>query len=149
MKTSTLKIFAIAVLFILSSKPIFAQNKAQTKISGLLIDDTGKALDFGTVSLMKATDSTVVKGTLSNESGHYTFDLIKPGSYFVKATNIGYQNAFSTVFKIDSVSTDYTLPDLKLNQQSSTLKTVNITATKPLIERKVDKTVMNLSLIHI
>ncbi len=144
MKTSTLKIFAIAVLIIISTKSVFAQNKAQTKISGLLIDGTGKPLDFGTVSLLKATDSTVVKGTLSNESGHYTFDLIKPGSYFVKATNIGYQNAYSTVFKIDSVSTDYTIPDLKLNQQSSTLKTVNITATKPLIERKVDKTVMNV-----
>ncbi len=145
MKTFTLKICTTAMLLLLCTATIFAQaTKPQTKVTGLLVDGTGKPLDFATVALLKATDSTIVKGMLSNESGHYAFDNIKPGTYLIKATNVGYDKALSAPFKIDSLPNEYTIPDLKLNQLSGTLKTVNITSTKPLIERKIDKTVMNV-----
>src|ERR1700733_13618102 len=101
-------------------------------------------MDYATVSLLNASDSTVVKGTLSNETGAYNFDHITPGTYIIKATEVGYAKAISNAFILVAGSLNFTVPVINMQQASRTLGTVNITASKPLIEHKVDRTVMNV-----
>ncbi|MCC8424403.1 outer membrane beta-barrel family protein [Mucilaginibacter sp. UR6-11] len=118
---------------------------AQTaRVTGKLVNDQGVKLDYATVSILKATDSTVIKGALTNNAGVYIFDNIKPGDYIVKATNVGYTKAASATFTVTADKGDLTVPDLKMSANVKTLNTVNITSTKPLIERKIDRTVMNV-----
>ena len=123
----------------------FAQAaKPQIKITGSLLDDQGKPLDYATVSLLKTKDSSVVKGTLSNENGIYIFDHLAPGGYLIKATAVGYNKTISKQLNVDDSKTDFTAPSLTLTPSSQALNTVNITASKPLIENKIDRTVMNV-----
>jgi len=143
MKPIIIKI-VLLLLIILPAAMSFAQTNTSGTVSGIVKDETGKPMDYATVSLLKAQDSTVVKGTLSNETGSYNFEHITPGAYVVKATEVGYAKAISNVFTLVAGSLNFTVPVIKMQQASNTLGAVNITASKPLIEHKVDRTVMNV-----
>jgi hypothetical protein len=145
MKTIIHNIFYTLLLVAISCSVSFAQQAAPAaKVSGALLNEQGKPLDYATVSLLRASDSTVVKGALSNDAGVYVFTNIKAGSYIIKATVVGYQKAVSKTFTVPANSSQVTAPALNLHTGSTELKAVTITATKPLIERKIDRTVMNV-----
>jgi iron complex outermembrane recepter protein len=141
MRQITIKIQLTLLLLIIGTASLFGQA---VKVSGSLLDEQGKPMYFATVSLLKAQDSSVVKGTISNETGAYIFDHINAGSYIVKATVVGYQKAASKTFTVAGGASTINVPALKMQPGSHTLNAVTITSTKPLIERKVDRTVMNV-----
>jgi iron complex outermembrane receptor protein len=145
MKKNFTKILITLLLLTGGTATLFAQTaKPAGKIAGLLQDEKGKPMDFATVSLLKASDSTTVKGTLSNESGAYLIDHITKGSYIIKATVVGYEKAVSKPISIAEGAETIRVPALTLHAANHTLGTVTITSTKPLIERKIDRTVMNV-----
>lgn len=141
-----LSILTLTFLLLLTcAVNLFAQQvKISAKVTGALADEQGKPMDYATVTLLKAADSSAVKGTLSNEAGDYTFDHINAGTYIIKATVVGYEKAASAPFTINEGTPLFTVPTLKMLRSNHTLNTVTITSTKPLIERKVDRTVMNV-----
>jgi iron complex outermembrane receptor protein len=142
MKTTITKIYYTLLLSLIGLSATFAQSA--TKVSGKLVNDQGDIVDYATVSLLKAKDSTVVKGTLTNDAGVYTFDNIKPGDYIVKATNVGYTKAASAVINLTAGNGGISIPALIMHTNIKNLSAVNIVSTKPLIERKIDRTVMNV-----
>lgn len=146
MKTKINHILYTFLLVVISWSVSFGQTgkTGSAKVSGSLVNDQGKPLDYASVSIIKASDSTVVKGALSNDNGVYSFDKVPTGKYLIKATVVGYTKAISQPFTITGNSANIAVPVLNLQQGNNTLKTVNITATKPLIERKIDRTVMNV-----
>ncbi len=145
MKITIHNICYTLLLVAISCSVSFAQQAAPAaKVSGALVNDQGKPLDYATVSLLRASDSTVVKGALSNDAGVYVFTNIKAGNYIVKASVVGYQKAVSKSFSVPANASQVTAPALNLHTGSTELKGVTITATKPLIERKIDRTVMNV-----
>lgn len=131
------------MLLLFGAGNTFAQNTTPTgTISGRLVNDKSAAMDYATISLLRAQDSTVVKGTLTNDAGAYTFDNIKPGDYIIKATTVGYTNATSAAFNMDGGAVK--VPLIKMQANVKALNTVTINSTRPLIERKIDRTVMNV-----
>jgi iron complex outermembrane receptor protein len=146
MKTKINYILCTLLLVAISWGVSFGQtgNAGAAKVSGSLVNDQGKPLDYASVSIIKAIDSTIVKGALSNDNGVYTFEKIPAGKYLVKATVVGYVKAVSKPFTVTEGSTKVEVPVLNMQPGNTTLKTVTVTATKPLIERKIDRTVMNV-----
>lgn len=146
MKTKINHILYTFLLVVISWSVSFGQagKTGSAKVSGSLVNDQGKPLDYASVSIIKASDSTVVKGALSNDNGVYAFEKVPTGKYLIKATVVGYTKAISQPFTVTENSANIAVPVLNLQQGNNTLKTVNITATKPLIERKIDRTVMNV-----
>ncbi|HEY9534147.1 MAG TPA: TonB-dependent receptor [Mucilaginibacter sp.] len=118
--------------------------KPASSIKGKLFNEQGAAVDYATISLLKAGDSTVVKGTLTDDAGTYIFENIKPGNYIIKATNIGYAKTVTAPFIVDAGKAVFAVPVLKIRASVKTLDAVTVTSTKPLIERKIDRTVMNV-----
>ena len=145
MKPIIRKIYSIIILILIVTGASLAQGPSQGgHITGTLLDDQGKPMMFASATLLNAKDSIVVQGSVSNESGVYTFEHIKEGSYIVKASNIGYQNAISQPFTITQNTEDVTVPKITMQAGSHDLSTVSVTAAKPLIERKTDRVVMNV-----
>ncbi len=142
MKTTIHKLFNSLLLLILTTGITFAQTGGH--ISGMLLDEQGKPMMYASTTLLNAKDSTIVKGGVSNEAGVYTFDHVKLGKYLIKASTVGYEKLVSAPFSITEASLNVTLPELKLQPSTRNLATVSVTATKPLIERKIDRTVMNV-----
>ncbi|ASU32521.1 outer membrane beta-barrel family protein [Mucilaginibacter xinganensis] len=144
MKSFTIKILAIIMFAAVCVSTAFAQPaKPSAKITGALLDEKGKPMDYATVSLLNAKDSSVVKGTLSNDAGAYSFDHINAGTYIIKASVVGYEKTASKAFAVTEGAT-VAVPGLQMLQVSHALNTVTITAAKPLIEHKIDRTVMNV-----
>ncbi|WP_179412713.1 carboxypeptidase-like regulatory domain-containing protein [Mucilaginibacter sp. E4BP6] len=103
----------------------YAQDThSAVKISGSLTNDQNKPVDYASVSLLRVPDSTFVKGTLSNESGLYFFENVKPGNYLVKATSVGYSKDLSKPFYVADVAYTIIVPELRMHKGSSSLQTV-------------------------
>ncbi|HTH83029.1 MAG TPA: outer membrane beta-barrel family protein [Mucilaginibacter sp.] len=144
MKLTATKIYYTLLLLIIT-RIAFAQTGGPfATVTGKLVNEQNKPMDYATISLLNAKDSTVIKGTLTTDAGAYTFDNIKPGDYIIKATNVGYFKATSAVFTIGSDGKAFTVADLSMQPNTKTLNTVNIVSSRPLIERKIDRTVMNV-----
>ncbi|MGI4749254.1 MAG: TonB-dependent receptor domain-containing protein [Janthinobacterium lividum] len=142
------KLFTLTVLLL--SAIFWGEEKlsAQTKngnISGLVVDQQQKPLDYATVSLLKAKDSTLVKGALTDDKGHYQISGITSGSYLISSSVINYKKAFSKPFTISESNAVFTIEKLVMTAASQQLKGVSIVAQKPLIEHQIDKTVLNVA----
>lgn len=111
-------------------------------MSGQINDDQQKPVKGATVSLVKAADSALVKLAASNADGIYVFNGIKEGNYRIKATFVGYAPVFSSTF---SYSTgEVKLPAIAMNKLSGDMKAVVVSASRPMIEVKADKTILNV-----
>ncbi len=132
------KILPLFGLFILTAFASTAQN-----IKGLVKDVEGVVLANASVSLLNAKDSSVVKLAITNKAGEYQFKNIKSGRYLTSASFVGYSNSFSKSFEV-SGSGDINVDVVALTKVSGGLKDVTVTAKKPLIEVKADKTILNV-----
>src|SRR5687768_6925285 len=108
-------------------------------ISGTIKDDTDKPLAGASVALKKVTDSTVVKLAVSSAAGNYQFLNIPNGKYFINTTFVGYSSSNSKSFEHSGSVT--TVPALILVKSNNDLKEVTVTATRPIVEVKADKTI--------
>lgn len=106
--------------------------KAET-ITGSVMDTRGDAMPFVTISVL-AQDSTLITGAISDDNGYWTLDIgdRKLKDVIIQASYIGYQTAYGG-------------PDFVLREETEELKEVEVKAKKPLIERQMDKLVVNVS----
>ncbi|MBQ8939781.1 MAG: TonB-dependent receptor [Paludibacteraceae bacterium] len=109
--------------------------KAET-IKGSVVDSRGEAMPYVTISVL-AQDSTLLTGAITDEEGKY--EISAPSlegrageGFLIQASYIGYQTAFGG-------------PDFVLREETERLKEVEVKAKKPLIERQMDKLVVNVS----
>ncbi len=138
----TTKIKLLTVVFLLACKACFAQNNG--KISGSIIDGGDqKIIDAATVSLLKTKDSSLVKVSLTDKQGNFAFENVKTGNYLIMASSIGHLKVYSSGVII-SESSNASVGTLKLLAQTTTLQTVAVESKKPFIERKLDRTIVNV-----
>ena len=120
----------------------FAQSNG--KISGTIINGGDqKIIDAATVSLLRAKDSGLVKLSLTDKEGHFSFENVKTGNYLVMGSSIGHRKVYSKPITI-SEGTAVSVGILQLVAQATTLQTVAVDTKKPYIERQIDKTVLNV-----
>ncbi len=114
---------------------------AQTfQISGSVIDNNNETVPFANVLVLKTADSTLVKGSLTDDNGNFSITNVPTGNYFVKASMIGFQEANSPSFELNA---DRNLAPLILTEGEA-LDEVVVQATKPLFQQKVDRMVINV-----
>ena len=99
-------------------------------IKGSVINSQGEAMPFVTVSVL-TQDSTLVTGAITDDNGHYAVEVNVPNP-IIQASYIGYHTAFGG-------------PDFVLREETEQLKELEVKAKKPLIERQMDKLVVNVS----
>lgn len=131
------------VVLLLLSLFILITANAQNNIRGRVVDSTNTALPYISVALLNAKDSLLVKGSVSNDKGEYSFEKFRAGNYLVKALMIGAKETFSSAFFADSL-TGFELPDMMLRSKGTVLKEVAITDIKQTIEFKDGMVVMNV-----
>lgn len=137
------KIYFLLIAFFTTVSFFAAANRGkQTDINGTVLDEQRKPIDYATVGLFKATDSSLVKTAMTTPEGKFNFPSVAAGSYYIKINMMGYQVYKGKSFLVSANT--IALPEILLEANSKTLNTVSITATKPLLERKADKMVMNV-----
>lgn len=114
------------------------------RISGTVIDSvTKKPMDYTTVGLYRSGGKSPITGVVTDEKGNFKLDNVKPGSYKLVISFIGYPAK-----TIDPVVTTASKPDNKVGNVllapgAHALAQVNVVGQAPLIENKIDKIVYN------
>jgi iron complex outermembrane recepter protein len=121
---------------------ISSVSQAQ-QVTGVVKDQSGKGLEKSTVSLLNAKDSSVVKLAATGNNGQFTFNVAKPGNYLVSATYVGFLPSYSPTFEVSGAG-NTNIGDLTISKMTGNLKEVTVTATKPLVEVRADKTILNV-----
>jgi len=132
------KSISLLTTFLLLTTVLLAQN-----ISGVVKDAEGKNISNASISLHNAKDSSVAKLAVTDREGKYEFKSVKAGKYLVSATYVGYNQKFSPVIEV-SGSGDVSVPAFALSKVSGNLQGVTVTARKPMIEVRADKTILNV-----
>lgn len=120
---------------------LHAQSLAQ--IRGTVQINASEGIEFATVTLHRAGDSTLVKTEFSDPQGQFQLPLPLPGKYLISASQVGFTRVWSAPFSVAAEGLN--LPVLTLRpSEKTTLKEVNVVAKKPLFERLADRTVVNV-----
>lgn len=132
---------------LLAAMSIAMTSTAQSggKITGNIKDGGNqKIIDAATVSLLKSKDSSLVKAAVTDKDGNFIFENVKDGNYLVLATSVGHAKTYSHPFAISASQSSVAVATLQLVPVNKGLKEVTVTARKPFIERKADKTIVNV-----
>lgn len=120
--------------------------QAQT-INGRVLDETGLPME-GYVSLTVKGDSTnISKIELTDINGIFDFEEMKIGEYELFFSFYGSMTKYPDYINIASTDTNIELQDFIVNNQNFELEEVVLTKRKPLIEQKIDRTVVNVQAI--
>ena len=136
--------FSLLIITLLTLSTAFAQVLTRGTVNGQVGTVAGKPLEFTTMMLLKAKDSTLVKGAISDADGKYAFENVGAGQYLVAAQQIGYRKTYSTPFAVDETHPAVELPVMAMTDETKNLTEVKVVAQKPFIEQQVDRTVMNV-----
>lgn len=111
-------------LILLAAVPIAAET-----IKGRVTDENGQPMSYVTISALQS-DSTLITGAITDENGEYSLDA--PASSILQASFVGYNTMIGG-------------PDFTLKEETEQLEEVQVKAKRPLIERQMDKIVVNVS----
>ncbi len=120
----------------------FAQANEKATITGQVTTQAGQPLDFTNVLLLNPKDSSLVKGTITDSTGAYLFEMVENGAYLISATMVGYESVFYGLLEVSSAQ-EVQVPVIKLTD-GVTLKEVSVVAQKPFIEMQNDKLIINV-----
>ncbi|MEP1488752.1 MAG: outer membrane beta-barrel family protein [Algibacter sp.] len=109
-------------------------------IRGVLQDDNKQPIAFANAILVDLDDINIVKGTITNESGYFTLENLKPGAYIFKISFLGFKE-YTTRVELDR-AINFEVITLKETPQE--LNGVTVIAKRPTIKRLVDRTVFNV-----
>jgi iron complex outermembrane recepter protein len=131
------------LLLVCTFTSLFAQTKTG-KISGSVSDENQKSIDGATVSLLRGKDGGLVKVAVTNKTGVYEFEKIADGEYMISVTVTGYVKKNSEKFTISAERQIVSVNSIQLAVAQKSLSEVTVTGKRPLIENKIDRTVVNV-----
>jgi len=143
-RNSALLKLTFLLLGMLLAGPLPALSQGRATVSGTVTGASGAAVEFATVTLHRAADSTVVKTEFSDAQGHFLVEATSGAQYRVSAVQVGFGRTWSAPFTLPVAG--LVVPVLALPASAATaLKEVTVTARKPLFEHEAGRTVVNVA----
>lgn len=137
-----MKLFLPATfLILLYFFPLCSSAQQSVKVNGT-VRDAQQTLPAATILLYNTKDSALVSTAMTNEDGKFSFSA-KPGNYYILSTSVGYGKVKTAPFEL-TTSSAFQVPVILLKENSKQLGEVNITAAKPVLERRADKLIFNV-----
>lgn len=127
-------------LYILSISCICVAN-AQ-KISGTIHGSDSALLGNSSVSLV-AANNFLVKLDITDIHGKFHFKDVKPGTYSIKISHVGYKPYISASITIKEGS-EIEIPSIYLQQSSNSLSEIVVRGDRPIIDVRSDKMILNV-----
>ena len=123
-----MKKLLLTMLLASASLLSFAQNTQVSykgRISGSLFDEKKQVLPFANVLLLKARDSTLTKGSVSDLDGKFNFDQVSVGNesqYIISVSMVGYKKYFSPKITLSNENLEVKLSSIQLELAAQSLK---------------------------
>lgn len=115
---------------------LMAQNGTLT---GVVLDSqNNQSIEYVSVSVLNAADSTLMTGGLTKKNGSFSISNIKAGNYFITFYFLGYQTLLLEK-NIDSTNQKIQLGTIKLNRINKSLEEVVVFNKRQDAYNKIDK----------
>lgn len=134
----------ILLLVILTAGIISQAQVGKAKITGTVVDGNTKTIESATITLLRQTDSAVVKMSVADKTGKYVFESIPAGKYLVSITAVGHSKGFSEPIEVNGEIGTVTVKTVELVPVGKNLAGVTVSSRKPLVEQKIDRTIVNV-----
>ncbi|MDQ0108396.1 hypothetical protein J2T02_003529 [Chitinophaga terrae (ex Kim and Jung 2007)] len=135
-----MKRFILLITCLVATFPVLAQE-----IRGRITDMQKAPVPGASILLVKAGDTVIVKTAVSGPDGRFSISFSRPGDWQLLINMLGYEPYQSKPFTLDTQHINTSLPDLQLRvADARELRTISVTAKKPLIEQQVDRIVVNV-----
>lgn len=118
---------------------------AQSVVQGRVVDLNNKPLPQANVMLLQSGDSSLVKASISEKDGNYSFSNVFGGRYLIMVAFIGHTRIYSEHLVVDENNKIVTVAPLMLTETFTSLGEVTVSAKKPLLEQKIDRLVVNVA----
>ncbi|EOR95233.1 TonB-dependent receptor, putative [Arcticibacter svalbardensis MN12-7] len=114
--------------------------EAKSLLRGKVVDAKGEGIPFTSIGLFE--NNSFLIGTVSSLDGNYQLAFrFQPGhSYFLKTSYVGFKPLEIAFTYPDTINSKR----IQLIEDQLLLKTVNVTADNPFIERRVDRYIVNV-----
>lgn len=132
-----IKIFLIGLLSLQT-----LLTEAQVTITGTVLDESGMPLPSATVLLLNPSDTSMVKGGITDGSGNYRLEGISLGTYLLSVSMVGFRRHVAPEFQADQKTIQ--LQTIQLQVAIEELSEVSVTARRPLFEQQIDRLVVNV-----
>ncbi|GAB4396557.1 MAG: TonB-dependent receptor [Microscillaceae bacterium] len=119
------KIICLLFAFLCLSALVQAQKLT---IKGILVDSTAQPLEFATVMLLHARDSSLANFGRSNEKGFFELKNIEANVYILKITYVGFQNYTTLISPKEESMID--LGTIKMSAASKLLNEIVVEGEK-------------------
>jgi outer membrane receptor protein involved in Fe transport len=117
--------------------------RATGRLTGTVTDaGTSKPIAYASVAVLNAAGSPV-SGAVCGDDGAFVLPGLAPGTYTLRISFLGYQDFTRPGVVVPESGGPLALGVLLLTATTQKLGEVVVTARKPLIEEKVDRTVYN------
>lgn len=130
----------LSIVFFLLAFGLFAQSD-NLRITGILVDESGKPVPFANAALYQDIDSTLVTGAASNGSGRFQIKA-SPGNYYLTITFLSYEE--KTISGISVTRQNVALGKIIMNASSEQLEAIVVQGEKSQMELYLDKRVFNV-----
>jgi outer membrane receptor protein involved in Fe transport len=132
-------LFTIMLFSVFST--VFAQHPADKTLTGIIADSLNqKPLGFITITLKDPAALKTVKRAISKENGTFEIDGLSMQTYQLTSAAIGYHPKIvdipATLWRSGKTAQ---LGKLLLSPATNDLKTVSVTASKPVIKQEIDR----------
>ncbi|MCL1938485.1 MAG: outer membrane beta-barrel protein [Candidatus Azobacteroides sp.] len=124
-------------IFIENTSELDAQN-----LSGKIIDNDSIPVEYVNVILLNPVDSALIDGTMSSKSGDFQFSNLSLGLKTLKISCLGYSTKW---INFEIISGFTALGNIVIQEDTTLLNEVTITATPPPFLRKGNNLIINVS----
>ncbi|MBC7773937.1 MAG: TonB-dependent receptor [Phycisphaerae bacterium] len=128
------------LLWLSATLSLSAQNAS---IRGQLQSKTGEAVAFANLGLYRAADGSLFKAAASDEAGIFDMKGLSEGSYFLKASALGFDNFEQSGIQLQE-NQRLDLGVQQLNAAAINLEAVTVKASRVMVEIKPDRTIFNV-----
>lgn len=131
------------VLLLLLPSVNFAQHSTVT-LSGILREKTAHTpLAYANITLNTPVDTAFVMGTITNEAGRFSLGGVKPGTYILAGTYLGFIG-FKQAILVGHLSPFLDLGTFEMMEEIQNLSTVSIEARQDELSARMDKKTFRL-----
>jgi len=135
---------AILIFAMISSFANPAPDK-KGQISGYVFDNNTKhSIEYATVALSDLKGK-LVTGTITDNTGYFSVDNIKNGTYNLTVSFLGYEDITIENVVLNDIQKDVNISDIYIIPASENLEAVTIVSNVAPVQYKIDKKIINVS----
>ncbi len=118
------------------------ETENHRSINGSVMEGNGAVLPYANVLLLSSSDSSLVKGAITDTQGRYSFSEVYPGDYLIESRLIGFTPEYSPAFQVQDKH--LAIHPIRLKESINELDEVIVEPDKPLLEQRIDRLVVNV-----